>query len=96
MKSAFELAMERLQKEDPDGGVSLTEEQKAELADIDQKYKAKIAEREVFLASKLKEARASRDADAVNQLEKQLRNERLRLEDERESKKNLVRKGELQ
>ncbi|MGA1205317.1 MAG: hypothetical protein ACO3ZW_05850 [Opitutales bacterium] len=96
MKSAYELAMERLREEETESGVSLSEEQKQALADIDQKYKAKIAEREVFLASKLKEARASRDADAVNQLEKQLRNERLRLEDERESKKNLVRKGELQ
>mgnify|MGYP000179520690 CR=1 FL=1 len=94
MKSAFELAMERLQKEDPDGGVSLTEEQKAELADIDRKYKAKIAEREVFLKGKLREARLNRDAEGVAQLEAQLRNERLRLEDERESKKNLVRKGE--
>lgn len=94
MKSAFELAMERLQKEDPDGGVSLTEEQKAELADIDQKYKAKIAEREVFLKGKLQEARLNQDAEGVAQLEAQLRNERLRLEDERESKKNRVRKGE--
>jgi hypothetical protein len=86
--------MERLQKEDPDGGVSLTEEQKAELADIDQKYKAKIAEREVFLKGKLQEARLNQDAESVGQLEAQLRNERLRLEDERESKKNRVRKGE--
>jgi hypothetical protein len=94
MKSAFELAMERLQKEDPDGGVSLTEEQKAELADIDQKYKAKIAEREVFLQGKLQEARLSQDAEGVGQLEAQLRNERIRLEEERESMKNRVRKGE--
>ena len=87
--------MERLQKEDPDSGVALSEEQKQALAEIDQKYKAKVAEREVFLKGKLKEAVARGDAEDAAQLETQLRNERLRLEDERESKKNLVRKGEL-
>ena len=91
MKSAFELAMERLQKEDPDTGVSLTEEQKQQLADIDQRYTARIAEREVFLSGKLRDARAQRDREAVEQLETQLRHERTRLEEERESAKNKVR-----
>lgn len=91
MKSAYELAMERLQKDDPDGGSSITEEQKEALADIDQKYKAKIAEREIFLNGKLQEAMFNHDAEAAVQLDAQLKNERLRLEDERESKKNQVR-----
>ncbi len=93
MKSAYELAMERLQKDDPDGGSSITEEQKEALADIDQKYKAKIAEREIFLNGKLQEAMFNHDAEAAVQLDAQLKNERLRLEDERESKKNQVRNG---
>ena len=42
--------MERLQKTSP--SLSLTEEQKKELADIDSKYRAKIAEKELFLKSK--------------------------------------------
>lgn len=94
MKSAYELAMERLREEETESGVSLSEEQKQALADIDQKYKAKIAEREVFLQGKLQEARLSQDVEGVGQLEAQLRNERIRLEEERESKKNRVRKGE--
>ena len=43
MKSAYELAMERLQKTSP--SLSLTEEQKKALAEIDSKYRAKIAEK---------------------------------------------------
>ena len=51
MKSAYELAMERLQKESPDQ--SLSEEKKAELAELDNLYKSKLAEREVFLGLSL-------------------------------------------
>ena len=94
MKSAYELAMERLQKEDPDSGVSLTDAQKEALAEIDRKFQAKIAEREVFLNKQLREARRKRDREAMQQLEKQLRNERLRLKEEREAAKEKIRKGE--
>jgi hypothetical protein len=93
MKSAYELAMERLQKEDPDSGVSLTEDQKQALAGLDDKYKAKIAEREVFLNKQLLEARKKGDREAMEQLKTQLRNERLRLQEEREAAKEKVRKA---
>lgn len=93
MKSAYELAMERLEKEDPGGSVSLTDEQRKALADIDDKYKARIAEREVFLDKQLLEARRNRDREAIEQIETQLCNERIRLEEERESEKNRVRKA---
>ena len=41
MKSAYELAMERLQKESPDQ--SLSEEKKVELAELDNLYKSKLS-----------------------------------------------------
>ncbi len=91
MKSAYELAMERLRENDPEGGIELSDEQKQALADIDSSYKAKIAEKEIFLKGKLQEALSSHDMEGVEQLETQLRNEKLRLEDERESKKNKIR-----
>jgi hypothetical protein len=50
-KSAFELAMERLRQKDRDSGVverSLTDEQKAAIADVRQVYEAKVAEREIL------------------------------------------------
>ncbi len=93
MKSAYELAMERLAKEDPDGVVSMTDEQKAALAEVDTKYKAKVAEREIFLKKQLAEARSTGDMEAIGQMETQLRNERQRLEEERESAKDKIRKG---
>lgn len=93
MKSAYELAMERLEKEDPQGPVSLSDRQKAELAEIDRKFQAKIAEKEIFLSKQVAEARRQGDREAVRQLETQLRNERLRLEDERESSKEKVRQA---
>ena len=46
MKSAYELAMERLEKQSP--AAKVTDEQRHALAEIDATYKAKIAEREVF------------------------------------------------
>ena len=92
MKSAYELAMERLNDEDPTPSATLSDEQRQALADIDTTYKAKIAEREVFLQKQLNEARQGQDAEAVAQIETQLRYERERLEDERESRKNRIRK----
>ena len=43
MKSAYELAMERLEKKAP--SVALTDEQKQQIAEIDSTFKARIAER---------------------------------------------------
>ena len=50
MKSAYELAMERLEKSAPT--VTLTDEQKAQIAEIDSTYKARIAEKELFCRTK--------------------------------------------
>ncbi len=93
MKSAYELALERLAKDDPQGGIRLSDDQKQALADLDAKYRAKIAEREIFLTRQIAEARGRRDAKAVQELETQLRNERLRLQEERDAKKDAIRRS---
>ena len=80
MKSAYELAMERLQKESPDQ--SLSEEKKAELAELDNLYKSKLAEREVFLGGKIAEAEATGDFEALDQLQRQLTSDKKTLESE--------------
>ena len=64
MKSAYELAMERLSKSDPSAGKPLTAEQKARLAEIDRVYQGKLAEREIFLKKQLNDALADGKADA--------------------------------
>ena len=91
MKSAYELAMERLRSEEPDQ--PLSEEQKAQIAEIDTKFAAKLAEREVFLNPKIADAQLKGDFEAVSQLEKQLRDEKAMLEDDKERAKESVRQG---
>ena len=89
MKSAYEIAMEKLQKESPDP--KLTDEQRAELAELDNKYQAKIAEREVFLEGKIAEAQVEGDFEALEQLKKELSSERKTLQAELDEKKDAVR-----
>ncbi len=87
MKSAYELAMERLNASDPDAVKPLTEQQKNELSEIDQRYKAKKAEREIFLNKQLEEALLKGESEEAENITKQISNERLRLEDERERRR---------
>ena len=89
MKSAYELAMERLEKQSPTQ--KLTEQQKAEIADIDSQTKAKIAEREVFLREQISKAQFSGDETAIAQLEDQLARELKRIQQDGEEKKEKVR-----
>jgi competence protein ComEC len=89
MKSAYELAMERLQKAQPT--VSLNDEQKKQLAEIDSTFKARIAEREVFLKDQIVKAQAAGKLDDAEALEKQLASELRRLQEDCETKKNKLR-----
>jgi hypothetical protein len=91
MKSSYELAMERLNKQAP--AVKLTARQKKQLAELDSKYSAKIAEREIFLNGELARAQEKGDWEAAEQLEKQLVSERKSIAAELEEKKGAVRQG---
>jgi hypothetical protein len=89
MKSAYELAMERLQKASPSS--SLSDEQKKELAEIDSKYQAKIAERELFLKDQIRKLQTEGKSDDIDSLQKQLVSEVRRLQEECEAKKEKLR-----
>ncbi len=89
MKSAYELAMERLEKASP--SISLTEDQKKEIAEIDSTYRAKIAEKEVFLKDQIRKAQNAGKFDEVESLEKQLAVEIRRLQEDCEAKKEKLR-----
>ena len=93
MKSAYELAMERLAKSDPDAARPLTPEQKDRLAEIDRTYRGKIAEREIFLTQKLEEALGAQKFDDAEQVRRQLTSEKARLEEERQDEKERVRRA---
>jgi hypothetical protein len=91
MKSAYELAMERLSKSAP--AAKLTGAQKKELAELDSVYASKIAQREIFLKGELGKAEAGGDFEAIQQLQKQLVSERKSLQAELEEKKEKVRQS---
>jgi hypothetical protein len=89
MKSAYELAMERLNKIAPTA--KLTDAQKMELAELDAKYAAKIAEREIAMKDEI--AKATGDVEKAEALRQQLVNERQKLQAELEEKKEAVRRA---
>ncbi len=89
MKSAYELAMERLQKQSPT--LQLTDDQKREIAEIDSAFRAKIAERELFLKDQIARETAAGKFDEIAQLEKQLAVDIRRLNEDCEAKKEKVR-----
>jgi hypothetical protein len=93
MKSAYELAMERLKASDPDAGPPLTADQKAQLAEIDRVYRGRIAEREIFLQKLLNDAVAAGNAEEAGKITQQLTNEKARLGEEKEDEKNKVRRS---
>jgi hypothetical protein len=92
MKSAYELAMERLAKSDPSSG-PLTAEQKAKLAEVDKVYKGKLAEREIFLKKQIEDAFSAQKFEEIDKIKEQLGRERVRLEEEREAEKERLRKS---
>tara|TARA_B100000900_G_scaffold399778_2_gene402715 strand:+ start:3919 stop:4200 length:282 start_codon:yes stop_codon:yes gene_type:complete len=90
MKSAYELAMERLQESDPEKK-PVTDEIRKALAAVDEKFDAKVAEREIFLTQTLATARANQDLQQVELIQKQISNEKVRIEEEREAAKDKIR-----
>jgi hypothetical protein len=91
LKSAYELAMERLKKADADAGVEprrLTDEQRAAIAELRRYYEAKLAEQEVLHQSTL---RKTMDPEARAALEQDYRHDRERLVSERDAKVEKIR-----
>ena len=91
MKTAYELAMERLNQSSP--GAKLTGAQKKQLAELDSRYAAKIAEREIALKDEMGKATRSGDAETQEQLSQRLVKERNALRAELEEKKEAVRRA---
>ena len=91
MKSAYELAMERLEKSAP--SIVLNEQQKQQIAEIDSTYKARIAEKELFLKDEIRKARANGEMGEAESLEKQLSVEVRRLQEDCEGKKEKLRQS---
>ena len=91
MKTAYELAMERLNTSAP--MTKLNDAQKKEIAELDSKYAAKVAEREIVIKGEIDSAAAAGDWEKVESLKQQLSNERKNLLSELEEKKEQVRQA---
>ena len=91
MKSAYELAMERLDKTAPQ--VKISDEQKAEIADIDNRFKAKIAEKQVFIEGLIEKAKTTGTYEELGELQAQLTREVAGFESDCEAAKEKVRKA---
>jgi hypothetical protein len=88
MKSAYEIAMERLEKSAP--SQKLTDDQKARIAEINSLYGSKIAEKETFLQGELAREKLRGDMAAAAQVQDQLTREVRRLHAEWEEKKSAI------
>jgi hypothetical protein len=94
LKSAYELAMERLRKSDEDAGVihrPLTDADKAAIAEIRSFYTAKLAEQELLHQSRL---RKSVDPAERATMEEDYRRERERLTSAQHAKIEKIRQGD--
>src|SRR5260370_42581086 len=91
MKSAYELAMERLAKNQP--VVTLTDDQKKQLADVDSTFKARIAEKELFLKDQILAAQSAGKFEEIESLERQLAAEIRRVQEDWEGKKEKLGAG---
>ena len=91
MKSAYELAMERLEKQSPTR--QLSEKQKNEIAEVESAAKAKVAEQELFLKDKIAGAAAEGKYEEAAQLEQQLAHEIRRINADADAKKEKIRSG---
>ena len=86
MKTAYELAMERLEK---NSGPTrkLSDEQKAQIAEIEKLYEAKIAELKLSFESRMQTAQSREEWDAM---QAELAGKIAALEEQRENEKEKV------
>jgi hypothetical protein len=90
-KSALELAMARLKKQDAEQGVSerfLTDDQKQEIAEVRKTYGAKLAQEEILFKSK---TRVYIEPEARREIEEHYRRDVERLNHERDRKIEKIR-----
>ena len=86
MKSSYELAMERMGGED----APLSDDQKKQIAEIDAKYKARVAEKKIFLEKSISEALQKENQEEVDLLRRQIAEEVANLEKKAELEKEKI------
>ena len=90
LKSSFDLAMERMAQRG-EGLKNLSGEQKARLADLASKTKAKIAEIEILHGKALAAAGAAGDPEKIAKVEDEMRQAIRKLKDGEEAEREKIR-----
>ncbi len=90
LKSAYDLAMERLAGKGGDL-VALSPEQKKQIAELAGRTKAKIAETQILYGKRIAEALAAEDAEKAQKIEDEQRREIERLRAREAEDKNRIR-----
>lgn len=91
MKTAYELAMERLGRQAP--AVTLTDAQKAGIAELESRHRAKLAELELAVADEIAKALGAGNPEGADESRQRLAHERRKLQEELERRKAAVREG---
>jgi len=89
MKSAYELAMERLNKQSPT--IKLTAAQKAEIAEAEQISKAKIAGLEIALKDEMNALAEKQDVEAMHVAEERFKAEKRKIEAKLDEQREAIR-----
>lgn len=90
-KSALELAMERLKKKDAEAGIeqkTLTDEQRAEIAEARSLYEARVAERRIMHQS---QTAAVFDPQELEVRQEELRRDLAQFESDRDARVRKIR-----
>ena len=91
-KSAYELAMERLRKKDEEAGLAqatVTDDQKAEIADVRSTYAARLAQEEIMQKAALITTFDPAQREALTE---EYHRTRARLTNERDEKLEAIRR----
>jgi phage-related minor tail protein len=92
LRSAWEIALEKLRaREGVDAQVPLTEEQKARIAEIRARYRAKRAEMEILHRGEVEKARLRGDPEEVRRVEDEYVRELRRLDEKEDAEVRAVR-----
>ncbi|PON14938.1 hypothetical protein C2W62_26440 [Candidatus Entotheonella serta] len=96
MKSALELAMEKVGKIQSEEG-PLTDEQRQQIGDLRKQYEAKIAEKEIMMQSEIQKLIQNRPPQeamlGIQQLQEQFQETKKALQQEADDKVAEIRSG---
>lgn len=92
LKSAVELALEKLDREIGERVPQLSEKQKERISEVRSRYQAKIAELEIANQSKIRKAGQAGDYSSIEESRARLTSEKQRLERARDREIERIRK----